>query len=301
MSNAHSKVRLNSKGSAEMPQDEYEDADVKASGKLIAILKRADLVFVLAGIGGRTGGRAGPAIAEASRSRGALVIGLVTGPFPYQTSRSRSAVQSLRRMLDACHTVILLDNHSVDHASVTLPFRFETDFAGAAACSIVCAITGLLNNRTALNGPQDEFRRFLMHGALAKAAVGEAYSNCGAEEAALAALRKVQSIVDLKAAAGLLVNFTASRTTFDANMTRALQLLSSRIGPRTNMLVGRCVERRLNEAVRVDLVATGMPFPYAWGGYRNIPIEVHELEPESGVERPLGFDLKLERMEPLTA
>ena len=57
--------------------------------KLHDLLVDSDMVFVTAGMGGGTGTGAAPVIAEISREVGALTVGVVTKPFPFE-GRQRS-------------------------------------------------------------------------------------------------------------------------------------------------------------------------------------------------------------------
>jgi cell division protein FtsZ len=73
--------------------------------------KDADLVFVVAGLGGGTGGGAAPAISKMAREAGALVLGLATMPFEFEGSRRREqAKASMRDFRAAADAVITLPN-----------------------------------------------------------------------------------------------------------------------------------------------------------------------------------------------
>ena len=58
-----------------------------AAPELEGILKDADLVFVLAGLGGGTGTGSAPVVARLARERGAIVVALVTTPFHLEKAR----------------------------------------------------------------------------------------------------------------------------------------------------------------------------------------------------------------------
>jgi cell division protein FtsZ len=73
--------------------------------------KDADLVFIVAGLGGGTGGGAAPVIAKIAREAGSLVLGLATMPFEFEGVRRREqAKASMREFRASADAVITLPN-----------------------------------------------------------------------------------------------------------------------------------------------------------------------------------------------
>jgi cell division protein FtsZ len=82
-----------------------------ACERLTAFCKDADLVFVVAGLGGGTGGGAAPVIAQIARESGCLVLGLATMPFDFEGVRRREQAKiSMREFRAAADAVIALPN-----------------------------------------------------------------------------------------------------------------------------------------------------------------------------------------------
>src|SRR5215510_12651195 len=64
--------------------------------RIAEVLEGADMVFVTAGMGGGTGTGAAPIIAEVARELGALTVGVVTKPFPFEgRHRMRQAEEGI--------------------------------------------------------------------------------------------------------------------------------------------------------------------------------------------------------------
>ncbi|HEV2431780.1 MAG TPA: cell division protein FtsZ, partial [Burkholderiales bacterium] len=61
------------------------------------------MVFITAGMGGGTGTGAAPVIAEVARELGALTVGVVTKPFPFE---GRHRMKHAERGLDELHRVV---------------------------------------------------------------------------------------------------------------------------------------------------------------------------------------------------
>jgi cell division protein FtsZ len=272
-------------------------AAMETSEKLQPILRKANLVFILAGMGGGTGSGAAPVISDLARRSGALVVGLIAKPFSFEHKRLNTAIGSMRKILNTCDTVILLENHSFDPSSITLPFGLTPGPIGQISCSIVSSIAQTFSNPKLLNGGVKQLKGMLKRGGLAKVGVGESYSFHSAEEAALNALRHIMPIEVLTDASGVLVNFTAHEKTRNEEIESAMELLSRRINPNADLLYGRLPHTGHQKYTIVTLLVTGASFPYTWGGYRKLPIELHEMEPESGEEERLGIALGLHQLE----
>lgn len=275
-------------------------AALDASEKLKPVLENADLVFVLAGMGGGTGSGAAPVVSDLARRSGALVVGVITKPFSFEHGRLGTAIDSMRRILNTCDTVILLDNYLSEPSPITLPFGLNPDAAGQTSCSIISSIAEGFINPEHLSVELGQLKVLLKRGGLAKVGVGESYSLGGAEEATLNALRHIMPIGALAQASGVFVNITGHEKIKQSDIEGALGLVSCRINPDSDFLYGRVSHTDIKTVTRVSVLVTGATFPYSWGGYRKLPIELHEMEPESGEEDGLGIHLNLHQLEQFT-
>ena len=79
--------------------------------KLAAIVTDADLVFIIAGMGGGTGSGAAPLIASLAREQGALAVGVVTRPFNFEGQRrAEQAEQGLQELQGNADSVVVVPN-----------------------------------------------------------------------------------------------------------------------------------------------------------------------------------------------
>lgn len=98
---------MGSGGDPDLGRQAAEDMSVEVG----AFCKDADLVFVVTGLGGGTGGGAGPVIARIARETGALVLCLATQPFDFEGLRRREqAKTALADLRNAADAVICLPN-----------------------------------------------------------------------------------------------------------------------------------------------------------------------------------------------
>jgi cell division protein FtsZ len=74
----------------------------------------ADIVFILAGLGGGTGTGAAPVLARMARESGALVLAIVTMPFEFEGARRQQQAQAgLQALKTAADAVICLPNQKL--------------------------------------------------------------------------------------------------------------------------------------------------------------------------------------------
>ena len=102
--------------------------------KLKKLCEGADVVFILAGLGGGAGTGISPVLARAAKEAGALVLGFVTTPFECEGSRrQRVAQHGLAELKSAADGVICLPNQKVfkmidENTSVLETFKITNDF-----------------------------------------------------------------------------------------------------------------------------------------------------------------------------
>jgi len=270
---------------------------MEATPELQSALGTTEMVFILAGMGGGTGGGTAPVIAQTARKNGALVIGLVTKPFRFEEGRLHIAVDSFRRMISACDTVILIDNDGLEPSLMTLPFGLSSDTAAQTCCSIIHSLASTFAEPSLCNAELGELRTMLRRGGLARASIGHSYSHLGAEEAALRALRNAMVFEDLACANGVFVNVMGGTHVQRAHVESAMTVFSRSIHPSAQLLYGHRVDQAMRNMTSVTLLATGMPFPVIWRGCRKLPLELYDLEAESADEESLSLDLGLQQLE----
>ena len=125
-----------------------EDVD-----KIRLLANGADIVCVVAGLGGGTGTGAGPVVARLARENGALVLGIVTLPFDFEGSRrQRQAQLGLRELKNQADGVICLPNQKVfklidENTSVNEAMKITNELLAQGVRGIwrLVTHTGLIN------------------------------------------------------------------------------------------------------------------------------------------------------------
>lgn len=109
---------------------------------LRSLCEGADIVFVVAGLGGGTGSGAAPVIAEVAKQSGALVLAVVMLPFDWEGVRRRAQAQESLQWLKArADSVICISNQRLfslidEHTSVSATFDIINSFVEEGVRSI---------------------------------------------------------------------------------------------------------------------------------------------------------------------
>ena len=120
--------------------------------KLKSLCQGADVIFLLAGLGGGAGTGISPVLARAGKEAGALVLAFVTLPFDCEGSRrQRLAQHGLAELKAAADGVICLPNQKVfkvidENTSVLETFKITAQLLADAACGVwrLLSHTGLI-------------------------------------------------------------------------------------------------------------------------------------------------------------
>lgn len=128
-------------------------AAITDAGKLKAYCEGADIVFIIAGLGGGTGTGASPELAKAARETGALVVSVVTQPFQFEGARrSRQAEEGFVELKRHTDTVIAIPNQKIfklidPKTGVRDAFTLANSLVGEGVFAIyrLLSETGLVN------------------------------------------------------------------------------------------------------------------------------------------------------------
>lgn len=219
----------------------------------------ADIVFIVAGLGGRTGGDFGPLVAEVARIAGALSIALVTTPFQFEGSkrarRAQSALDELSRHAD---TLITIPNHRIRLlANEDLSLSESYRKADGVILDVVALITGLIETSGIVNVDLEDFRAILQNAGRALFGVGLA---TGASRSTLAAERAVSfplfESTALEGATSVLINVEGPSDMKMREIQEAATVVQKQVHADADIVFGASINDALGENLRVTVLAT---------------------------------------------
>lgn len=223
-------------------------------------LSDADMIFVTAGMGGGTGTGAAPIVAEIAKDLGALTVGIVTKPFMFEgPKRMKRAQEGIAELKERVDTLIAIPNQRLlsvvpKDTPLNSAFQIADDVLLQATKGIsdLIAIPGLINLDFAdVRTVMSEMGDALMGSGFAS---GEHRSLEAAQQAISSPLLEEVSI---QGALGVLVNVTGGDNMTLHEVNDATSVVSEAVGNDANIIFGAVVDKRMNEEMRVTVIATG--------------------------------------------
>lgn len=244
-------------GSPELGRDAAEES----RDELYEVLRGADMVFVAAGMGGGTGTGAAPIMAEIAKETGALTIGVVTKPFRFEGhKRRRQAEDGVERLKEQVDSLIAIPNDrllELCNADVTTEqaFKMADDVLrqGVQAIAELVTVSGVINLDFA------DVKAIMKGAGAAWMAIGEGKGENRAIDAAKNAIASPLLDVQITGAKGVLLNVTGGNDLTLNEVHAAADLIESVVDPDANIIFGMTKDPKLEDEVRVTIIATGFP------------------------------------------
>ncbi|SHK24697.1 cell division protein FtsZ [Desulforamulus aeronauticus] len=227
--------------------------------EIMQALKGADMVFVTAGMGGGTGTGAAPVVAEIAKEMGALTVGVVTKPFTFEgrkrLTQAELGIENLKSRVD---TLITIPNDRLlqvidKNTSIVEAFRIADDVLrqGVQGISDLIAVPGLINLDFA------DVKTIMKDTGSALMGIGASTGENRATEAARMAISSPLLETSIEGARGVLLNITGGSSLGLFEVNEAAEIIAQAADPEANIIFGAVIDERMNEEVRVTVIATG--------------------------------------------
>ncbi|MBB82525.1 MAG: cell division protein FtsZ [Deltaproteobacteria bacterium] len=264
---------------------------LEARDRLRDLLEGSDMVFVTAGMGGGTGTGAAPIVAEAAREVGALTVGVVTKPFPFEGRvRMKHAGHGLEELHGVVDTLITIPNQRLlALAGKGTAMRDAFSIADQVLLNAVRGISDLITIHGLINLDFADVRTVMNEAGVALMGTGIGQGDTRATDAAAAAISSpLLEDLSIEGARGVLINITggSEMTLFEVN--EASSLVHEAAHEDANIIVGAVIDDQLGEdELRVTVIATGLESeearrtpPQPPEPRRRVPDPVEEVERE---------------------
>jgi cell division protein FtsZ len=231
--------------------------------KIRDLCEGADVVFVVAGMGGGTGTGASPVVARVAKETGALVLSIVMLPFDCEGSRrARQAQLGLHELKGAADGVICLPNQKVfrlidENTSLLEAFRITNELVAQG----VRGIWRLLSRPGLINVDFADLCA-VVRGKHAESCLitAEAQGDNRSREVMekILAHPLIEGGQVLTESAGVLVCIAGGAALTMAEVNRIMEQLN-RHCEQAHIIMGAAVDEELGERLSVTLVASGNP------------------------------------------
>ncbi|OGB86656.1 cell division protein FtsZ [candidate division TM6 bacterium RIFCSPHIGHO2_12_FULL_38_8] len=220
----------------------------------------ADIVFIVAGMGGGTGSGGAPVVAKALKDRGILSIAIVTKPFSFEGKRrmmvAEQALETLKKEVD---TLIVVPNEkllSLVDRSVSMIAAFE--MINKLLIHSVKSISSIISRSGHINVDFADLRTIMKGMGLAMMGTGSASGVNRAVEAAKKAISsELLENMDIKSARGVLLNVCGGLDLSLHEINDAANVIYDASNASAHVIVGSVIDPEMDDEVIVSVVATG--------------------------------------------
>ena len=241
----------------------------EAAKESISELKRAatgaDMVFVLAGMGGGSGTGAAPVIGQLAKESGAVVIAVVTMPFECEKARIEKAEFGLQELTEVVDTAIVLDNNRLVDIAGNLPVEQAFAVANELVSTMIKGIVETITLPSLINLDYADVSAIMKNGDVAVIGVGESDTSSRVEEAVKQALTHPLLDVDYRGATGALIHVTCGPDFKLEEFSGVGELVTENISPDAQVIIGARINKDFANRVRVITIMTGVSSPYILG------------------------------------
>jgi cell division protein FtsZ len=223
-------------------------------------LQGADMVFVTAGMGGGTGTGAAPVIAQVARDLGALTVGVVSKPFPFEgRRRAKFADLGLEELANHVDTLITIPNGkllALEDASLTFADSFRK--ADEVLVNAVQGISDLIQQNGVVNVDFADVKTIMSSMGMALMGIGYGRGDRRAIDAAHAAINSpLLDNMSVQGATGILLNFMGGPDMRLSEVNEAATLIMDEAHEDANIIFGAVINPDMRDMIKVTVIATG--------------------------------------------
>ena len=243
------------------------------------------LVFITAGLGGGTGTGGSPVIAKIAKELGALTLGVVTIPFQVERARLVKAKEGLARLVEVCDAVIVIDNNRLRKVAGNLPLAEAFGVANELIATFIKNLSETIAVPSLVNLDFADLKAVMTGSGVCAIGFGEGQGDTKVEDAVEKALNtQLLDIGELSKCEGALVHIEGGDDMTLEDVTKAGEMVVSRIAPNAKVSWGARVNSKLQGAVKVTVVLAGVDSPFLVSGLEPFGVLSRQSSSEEGKE-----------------
>ncbi len=236
-----------------------EEAAKESIDELEQYLKGADILFLMAGLGGGTGTGASPIIAEVGKKVGAVVVSIVTLPFSAEGNKKKEiAMKGLAKLAESSDTIVVVNNDRILDIAKELPLHQAFFISDEIVARAVKGIVELVMKPGLINVDLADLRNVLENGGPAVLSFGESDGENRAIEAVEDALGNPLLEADISGGKAAIVNITSGPDFSLEEMEQIVETIVGSLDATANVIWGARIDESLKGVVQVLLVVTGI-------------------------------------------
>ena len=227
-------------------------------------LEGADMVFLAVGMGGGTGTGAAPVIAQIAKESGALTVAVVSRPFSFEANmRKKNAEEGIARLKDQVDTLIVIDNDRLLQLNAQDEQTYTWEDALKMVDSVlqqgIQAIAEVVTVPGEINVDFADVRTILNNAGPAWLAIGRGKGESRAVDAARQATKSPLLDISMDGARRVLFVISGGPTLTLQEVQDAARVIEDMSDPDANIIFGTCRDSKLEEEVKITMVAASFP------------------------------------------
>lgn len=228
---------------------------------ILDLVKEADLVFLVGGLGGGTGSGALPVIARALKELGIVNICIVTKPFGFEGKRRMLiADQAIELLRDTVDTLVTIPNEKLLQFNQDAPLSFveACNLINGVVSDYVRSIGDIITKPGYMNVDFADVKAVIKGQGVALMGTARAEGPDRAVEAAHAAITSpFLDITNIRGARSVLVNITGNHTLSLQEVQQAALRITEDCDEHANIIIGSVIDETMGDAISISVIATG--------------------------------------------
>ena len=237
-----------------------ERAAIENKEQIKDIVRGADMVFIVAGMGGGTGTGAAPVVAEIAKEMGILTIGVVTKPFMFEGKarklRADYGTQKLKENVD--DLIVILNDKLLKTTDTKITLNSAFSLADEVLEQAISGITDLLTTIGEVNIDFADISTTVRYRGKAYMGVGKASGEKKVEEAVRQAIENPLTESKIDGAKGVIFNVKGNSDLWLMEINSAVGLINEKVSEDANIIFGTVIDENMGEEVQVTVIATGV-------------------------------------------
>jgi len=219
-----------------------------------------DIVFIIAGLGGGTGGGAGPVIAQIARSTGALVISIVSLPFTAEGKKKGEVAKlSLEKFFENSNTVIVLENDTLLTIAPKLPLQKAFRIMDYLISDIIKNISETINKPSMIHIDYADLMKIMKNGGSSTIMYGEGELN-NIQGLVEDTLKNKFYNVDHTTASGALINIVSGPDMSLSMMNAIVERITEGMNSNSDIKVGTRIDEEMMNKIKITAIFTNVKY-----------------------------------------
>ena len=241
-----------------------QQAAEESRTEIAQAVEGADLVFIVAGLGGGTSTGASPVVAQIAKESGALTVGVVSRPFQFEAAtRRKNAEEGIARLKDHVDTLIVIPNDRLLHMQETEHQDYTWEDALKLADSVlqegIQAIAEVITVPGEIHVDFADVRTILNSAGPAWLAIGKGKGENRAVNAARMATKSPLLDITMDGAKRILFVITGGASLTLQEVQDAARVIQDISDPEAHIIFGTCRDPRLEDELKITMVAAAFP------------------------------------------